>query len=293
MKNNITLLLLMVLMLTIRGFAQQSNGQAPEAKGKDTFPPFKDRYLGQKPPGLTPKLFAPGMVSTKKHVESLYTFTPDMKEFYFSRVGGKYKKTTLFVMQYRNNQWSKASNLSTDIKKYRERFKSGSSKIKNIAPFKDLPIIGFTVSSKGTYYVYFLKRDGSGHISYSRFVNGNYEKPKKMNKHINAGKWIAHPFIAPDESYLMWDAEKEGMSTPDIYISFRQKDGSWGPAISLGDKVNTAAYEQRPRVTPDGKYLFFWRGDKKVRKDGGTYWVGNPHWVDFIQLRKELLKNSH
>jgi len=33
-------------------------------------------------------------------------------------------------------------------------------------------------------------------------------------------------------------------------------------------------------VTPDGKYLFFWRGDKKVREDGSSYWLGNPHWMD-------------
>lgn len=249
------------------------------AFAENELPPLKDRYLGQKPPGLTPELFAPGIVSTDKHVESLYAFTPDMKRFYFNRIGGKYKKTTLFVMQYKNNKWSRASALTTDIKEHEERFTPGLSEIKN-TPLKDIPFRGFSASAKGTYYIYFLERGGKGHMSYSRLVNGQYEKPQKMNKSINSGKWIAHPFIAPDESYLMWDAEKEGASTPDIYISFRQKDGSWGPAMSLGDKINTPAYEQRPRVTPDGKYLLFWRGDEKIRKDGSKYWVGSPHWVD-------------
>jgi hypothetical protein len=286
------------LIVTITGYdfedtiMNQVSKVIVPAFAKEAFPPAKDRYLGQKPPSSTPQLFAPNLVSTQEHVESLYAFSPDMQEFYFNRVGGAYKKTTLFVMRYQNNRWSKATNLSTDIKKYRERFKPGASKIKTLAPFKDLPIVGFTASANDTYYVYFLKKDGSGHMSYSRLVNGKYEQPKKMNKHINSGKWIAHPFVAPDESYLMWDAEKNGANTPDIYISFKQKDGSWGPALSLGDKINTPAYEQRPKVTPDGKYLFFWRGDKKTRKDGSTYWVGNPHWVDFIQLKKELLKSS-
>jgi hypothetical protein len=58
----------------------------------------------------------------------------------------------------------------------------------------------------------------------------------------------------------MWDTEKEGEDTPDIYISFREKDGSWGTAINMGDKINTPLYEQRARVTPDGKYLFFLEG---------------------------------
>ena len=78
----------------------------------------------------------------------------------------------------------------------------------------------------------------------------------------------------------MWDAEKEGESTPDIYISFRQKDGSWGAAINMGDKINTVAYEQKARVTPDGKYLFFYKGDKNFREDGSRYFLGSPYWVD-------------
>lgn len=254
-------------------FAQENIESDPD------FPALADRYFGQKPPGLTPKVFAPGIVSTEKHVESLYTFTPDMKEFYFNRIGGEYKETTFFFMRYKNHKWSGASVLSTDIDKYRERFTPGFSETKK-APLKDIPFRGFSASSKGTYYYYFLEGDGTGHMSYSRLVNGKYETPQKMSKEINTGKYIAHPFIAPDESYLMWDAEKEGKNTPDIYISFRQKDGSWGVAIKMGDKINTAAYEQRPKVTPDGKYLFFWRGDKKAREDGSIYWVGNPYWMD-------------
>jgi hypothetical protein len=117
-------------------------------------------------------------------------------------------------------------------------------------------------------------------MSYSHLINGKHEEPQKMNKSINSGKYIAHPFIAPDESYLMWDAEKEGGDTPDIYISFRQKDGSWGEAINMGDEINTPLYEQRPKVTPDGKYLFFWKGDVKAREDGSRYVVGSPYWVD-------------
>lgn len=112
-----------------------------------------------------------------------------------------------------------------------------------------------------------------------------------MSKAVNKGKYIAHPFVAPDESYLMWDAEQDGEDTPDIYISFRQPDGSWGEAIDMGNKINTPLYEQRPKVTPDGRYLFFWRGDVKTREDGSRYVVGSPYWVDaqiIEQLRPKL-----
>ncbi|NQZ24299.1 MAG: hypothetical protein HRT53_19900 [Colwellia sp.] len=239
-------------------------------------------YLGQKPPGLIPKLFAPGIVSTKEYLETEVLFLPDMRELSFTRSGGKYKEPTLFVMQYKNNSWSRKAVPATDINKYKERFSPNVSEMKKHEAFKDIPITGFTESANGTYYFYYIdfERDGRGHMSYSRLIDGKYEEPQKMSKAINTGKYIAHPFIAPDESYLMWDAEKEGENTPDIYISFRQKDGSWGTAINMGDKINTAHYEQRAKVTPDGKYLFFWKGDVKHREDGSRYVVGNPYWVD-------------
>jgi hypothetical protein len=47
------------------------------------FPPLGNRYLGQKPPGLIPELFAPGIVSTEAYLETVVTFLPDMRELYF------------------------------------------------------------------------------------------------------------------------------------------------------------------------------------------------------------------
>jgi len=274
--KTIKLLLLASMMTFNTVFAQE------KIENDSDFPPLEDRYLGQKPPGLIPELFAPGIVSTEEYLETVVSFLPDMTELSFTRSGGKYKKPTLFVMQNKNNKWSRKFVLPTDEKKYNERFNPALSEMKSHEAFKDIPITGFTVSAKGTYYFYFIDFNdgGSGHMSYSRLIDGKYETPQKLSMAINTGKYIAHPFIAPDESYLMWDAEIEGESTPDIYISFRQKDGSWGTAINMGDRINTPFYEQRARVTPDGKYLFFWKGDVKVREDGSRYVIGSPYWVD-------------
>ncbi len=288
MKNKTGLLLITFLILINNGFAQVS------ITNDSVFPTMENRYLDKNIPGLIPKLFAPDIVATKQYLESVVTFSPNMKEFSFTRSGGKYKESTLVVMQYKNNRWNRKPNLSTDIKKYERLYNPSLSEIKKHKPFKDIPIVGFSVSAIGTYYFYVLDfKDGSGHMSYSRLINGKYEKPIKMSKAINTGKYIAHPFIAPDESYLIWDAEKEGENIPDIYISFRQKDGSWGTAINLGGKINTPLYEQHARVTPDGKYLFFWKGDVMIKEDGSRYVVGSPYWVNFIQLKKELMKNNN
>ena len=47
-------------------------------------------YLGQHPPGLIPELFAPD-ISRTAHREAAPAFTPDLREFYFHRRGGKYE----------------------------------------------------------------------------------------------------------------------------------------------------------------------------------------------------------
>ena len=154
-------------------------------------------------------------------------------------------------------------------RRYRERTDTGWSALKSLeAPFKDMRIMRLTTSAKGTYY--FDEASENGPLHYSRLIDGKHEKPRKVN--VAVGKWNAHPFIAPDESYLIWDDQREaGKGKADLYVSFRKKDGSWGPAINLGDKINTEFSEAYGSVTPDGKYFFFHRsfgGDK-----ADIYWV--------------------
>lgn len=251
-------------------------------KGNNSnFPPIENRYLKQKPPGLTPKLFAPGVVSTEEHIETEVLFLPDMTELSFARASGvNGEPERLIVMEYKDDNWIRKSIPSSDTDNYRERFSPRYKELNSQEPFKDIPIWGGTLSAIGTYYFYVLDSDGSGYMGYSRLINGKYETPQKMSSAINRGKYIAHPFIAPDESYLMWDAEKENENRPDVYISFRQKDGSWGTAINMGDQINTPVYEQRPKVTPDGKYFTFWRGYFKTKEDGSRVLAGNPYWMD-------------
>ncbi|WP_299156844.1 hypothetical protein [uncultured Tenacibaculum sp.] len=266
---------------------------------QNDFPSIKDRYFEQKLPDLIPEVFAPSIVSVEEF-QSGISFSPNMKEIYFVRRGGKYEKRTNLVIQFENNEWKKES--VTNIRypsfspdgdtifkgnKYRKRTKLGWSEPKSIGDqFKDIPIMRLSTSSIGTRY--FDEATEKGTIRFSRLIDGKYEEPQIASKEINTGKWVAHPYIAPDESYLMWDAERNGgYGDSDLYISFRQKDGSWGAAINMGNKINTVHQENGAQVTPDGKYLFFWRGYEKFREDGSAYWVGNPYWLD-VQIIENL-----
>ena len=282
------------VILVLALFLNACNTKKQNSKDND-FPTLEDRYFGEKPPGLIPVPFAPEIVSPEGLFEE-GTFSPDMKTYYFSRNNGKYEKRTFFVIRYENNKWgnesetdieyprfSKDGNIIYKGNKYRERTESGWSELKSMGPpFTDKHIMGISVSDKGTFFFDQYERpDTVGAISYSRLIDGKYEPRQKLGKEINTGTWIAHPKIAPDESYLIWDVEREdGYGGSDLYISFRAKDDSWLPAMNMGDKINTATNESGGTMSPDGKYLFISRGDWQVREDGSTYWVGKPYWVD-------------
>jgi Tol biopolymer transport system component len=282
-----------ILLFSILGFSTTSYS-------KDEFPVLKGPYLGQKPPGNTPEAFAPGIVSSKGW-EVSGIFSPDLNEFYFIREDVEKKQQEIVLIQNKNNQWHE-SVLSPRVgtpfispdgktmhlgKRYKKRTDTGWSEVKNLGtPFDNLPIMRLTASSKETYFFDEFKSDFTGSIRYSRLVNGKHEEPKLLSKNINSGKSF-HPFIAPDESYLIFDGKREGgYGDSDLYISYRQQDGSWGKVINLGDKINTKGWEAMADVSPDGKYLFFNRNMTPKNYDNvDIFWVD----AQFIEtLRPKL-----
>lgn len=269
-----TKLLLLTSLISLNTvFAQENNVNDPSAL-------LEGPYLGQKPPGLAAEVFASGIVSTALY-ELFSAFTPDMKEFYFVRYDEE-DKPSMIVYKSQNNQWHKTiigprvgePFISPDGKtmhlgsRYMERTDAGWSELKSLgSPYTEFDIMRLTASSKGTY---FFDTMGEEPIRYSLFTDGKREEPKTLN--IDLGKYNAHPWIAPDESYLIWDDQREsGYGDADIYISFREHDGSWGPAINLGDKINSDKSDSYATVTPDGKYILFNRSIDENNVD--IYWA--------------------
>ena len=256
-------------------------------------------YLGQQPPGNTPIPFVPGMVSTE-HYEYSGVFTPNMQEFYYIKQGGTHKDAKMLRYIYKNNQWQQeiVSNYigqpvispnGTTMhlgNKYRERTPNGWSQVKQLkAPFSNQHIMRLSSAANGNYYFDTYHKDQPKFpIRYAEQVDGKHQTPKALSNAINTGiKNFNHPFIAPNESYLLWDAVREdGNGSSDIYISFKQPDGTWGNAINLGDKINTKAWEASASVTPDGKYLFFSRN-----MGSDNYENVDIFWVD-AQVIEEL-----
>lgn len=268
------------------------------------FPVFSGAYLGQKPPGDKAELFAPGIVSTCMQHSSAY-FSPDGKEVIFSRMLPP--PHVILSMKEVNGIWTEpivaleglTPFLSPDGKKLffsrdwalwvAEKEGDGWSEPKNLGSVVNFQERqdGPSVTNDGTLYFCSMYGDQDG-IYRAELDNGRYLEREKLGFGINDGSPDGLPFIAPDESYLIFSSFRStsiGMS--DLFISFRRADGTWTAPKNMGPKINTEAKEGYPYVTVDGQYFFFYSNkvsvlNKRRIPDG----PGNVYWIDAKIIRE-------
>jgi Tol biopolymer transport system component len=249
---------------------------------QDDFPVLQGLYLGQKPPGMTPEIFAPGIVSSKEFVDFKLAFSPDGTECYFYRLSHPSDELipTLFFTKVEKGVWTEPAKLqiaqgartfhpcvSPDNKWLFFKWQFGQDQTRQSGFYASARTdAGWSVpkyAGQGMYLT--ADREGQFYttqsewgaqpkhylakVTFSKGVFSNYEM---LNIPTHYGKQT-HPCIAPDGSYLIFDTEDIESR---IFVSFKDKEGSWSEAVDLtqhGLKPQTrGAY-----ISPDGKYLFF------------------------------------
>lgn len=279
----------------------------PDRVERDSnFPVLTGPYLGQKPPGRTAELFAPDIIAADLH--SVTAFSPQGNEVYwrpmteepneilfmrlengawtppqivpfasrffgsddpcFSPDGQK-----LFFTSWRPIRWYEVFNFRERMW-YVDRTEQGWS---NPQP------VGATVNSMDIHWQMSVSAEGtlyfaSGGDIYRAHPEGDeYAAPERLDEAINTRFEEGHPFIAPDESYLLFssDGHADNLGTYDLYISVREADGTWSEARNLGAGINSRYQELYPTVSPDGKYLFFLSDQERGK---------SVYWVDFQAL---------
>lgn len=155
--------------------------------------------------------------------------------------------------------------------------------------FPKLPGIAKTmlisISDNGNiYYLGHLKgvKQECG-IYVSKKTSNGYSNPELLPESINSVYQDWTPFIASDESYLIYSSTRNQNRSDygDLFISFKDKNGNWSDPLFMGDEINTPAQERFPYVTPDGKYLFFTRSTEDNSQD--IFWVS----AEIIQKLKK------
>jgi len=288
-KKPIIISLLLVAAITIN--AQQSD-----------FPKLTGPYLSQIPPTSEPVLFAPGIVSNGGNHSSV-AISPDGKEIYWSRVinirkiwfskleNGRWTEPDMLSFCKGDSYMYDNPYITTDGKKlfftsfrpgavsqeketiwYAERASSGWLDPKPIgSEVNETPLHwSISVSDFGTLYFQFQDASGKsyggiGDIFYSKLVNGEYKKPVSIGSAINTPATETCPHIAPDESYIVFTRfDETNVKNTGIFISYKDKSGNWLPAV-MAEGGTKEKGGLSPRISPDGKYLFY--------VNGGMWWM--------------------
>ena len=241
-----------------------------------------------------PVLFAEGVISTADD-ESHAHFSPDGRTLYFLRNTPSFNFWTIVVSHFRDGTWTTprvapfsgqysdadpfitadgsklffismrpvAGKAKTDTDIWvAERTGGGWVEPEHLGPLVNSDTNEWfpTVAANGTLYFGSARPGGKGAVDIwrSRLVDGKYAEPENLGEAINSAASEVEPYIAPDESYLIFAAAGRpgGRGAFDLYISM-QKDGQWSPPVNLGDKINSSAWDFAPRISPDGKYFFF------------------------------------
>jgi len=256
-------------------------------------PKLTGPYLGQKPPGMTPEIFAPGIISTALD-ELNSVFSPDGQEFYFCV--RNMSASSLFVMKCEQGIWSRPEplpfaglyndidvSLSPDGR--RLFFCSNRPVAASGSPKEDYDIwvcerqgrgwgppnhLGdavnsprddfFPIATKSGALYFNSQRAGPGtnDIYMCRWVGGTFAPAEKLGSEINSESREFDAFVAPDESFIIFTSQRpEGDRYGDLYISFKTSGGTWTPAKNLGKSINSPGSKYGTSLSPDGKYLFF------------------------------------
>ncbi len=258
-------------------------------------------YLNQKPPSITPSIFAPNLISKKGEYEFGSVFNKNATEFFYGvNVNGKEE---IRYSKLIGDQWSEPRTiLSHEKYGYNDPFLSPDEQrlyfisqrtldgldkkedydiwyVKRLTNGWSAPInagsnintnaneyyISFTNS--GTMYFSSNKIGNNFDIYTSKFVNGKFQKATPLSDSINTPAYEADVFIDPDEKYIIFCGNrKDGLGRGDLYISFKRKDGTWESAVNMGNRINTKGHELCPFVTKDGNYLFY-------TSNQDIYWV--------------------
>jgi Tol biopolymer transport system component len=117
-----------------------------------------------------------------------------------------------------------------------------------------------TLTADGTLYFSSNRAGGMGRgdLYLSRVENGRFTAPVPLGEVVNSTGFDGDPYIAPDESYLVFTGwgRPEGDPDGDLYITTKV-DGVWTTPRALGHGINSPAQEYAPIVSPDGRWLYF------------------------------------
>ena len=268
-------------------------------------------YFGQPLPGIKAEIFAPSFISLPDRGEYAIAFSPDGNECYISC---NVKNTSsIFYTKRVNNTWIKQSEISflkdqkfdlshlsadgntiylekdKDIWKSERKAGSWSEPERLPSPVNSASNDhGYSTSSDGIMYIGSSRPAGSGNSLEIWRIVPSSDNAENLGPVINSTQRNLTPCIAPDGSYLIFT--QSDTSYEYLCISFDKGNSQWTEPVNMdmdGARINISTYQNRPSLSPDGKYLFF------NSHGAGNAGISDIYWVSteiIANIRNEVIK---
>ncbi|MGD1007977.1 MAG: putative Ig domain-containing protein [Ignavibacteriaceae bacterium] len=266
--------------------------------------PEDSLYLGQTPPGNTPKIFAPGLLASPGDwAGGRIAISPDGKEIYYTDVtnGWGLPNTSVRIKYYKfsNNRWNGPYLLFENY--YHPTLSlDGSTLFLAIGTdvwysHKNDTVWGTpALYLSGDLYYFQVTKSGNIYVGNTNSIGGcgDYDvcqldtighriSIKSLGPPINTSNNDAEFFVAKDESFII-TSKNESAKNRDLYLSYRKSDNTWtSPKALITSLSDSLAFRWGPYVTPDNKYLFYTRGTSS--KTTYTYWVRFDKLLDSLR----------
>ncbi|MCD4664820.1 MAG: hypothetical protein K8R68_06065 [Bacteroidales bacterium] len=297
------------------------------SKPSDNPQPVTGLYLGQVPPGVSPSRFAGEIIDDHFYPHSKLIISPaGNKIFWTTFLDTVNSDKELFYSDFDGNNLSVAKKEPTlaeygilsfiflndenniifgSLQPYdemngklvravwtSEKTETGWSKpqpIENTLDTNWASLGSVSINNAGDIYFSGRMEGGIAKIYYSKFVNGSYQKFEPLPEIINTGITL-DPYIDFQDEYLLFGSanNENNIGIIDLYISFKDDNGSWNIPINLGQEINTVNIQRFPMVTEDGKYLFFVTSHSDHFPSTYTHY----YWVDAQIIEKYRPDNN-
>jgi hypothetical protein len=263
--------------------------------------PNNNLFIGQTPPGNTPKIF-PLSVKQGFFAAERIAISKDGREIYYSEIKGYYPNTgeSIKKYSYSDGKWTgpdslfegyaaPALSVSGDTMYLESNFKTYFS-VKNGSGWTNPKRIllrldsahYYNVTGNGNQYISSKSGKGAGLSDWCRVVTkGTDTTAVSLGRPLNTGGENLDFFVSQDESYFIVT------NRPTLAISYRKADGTWTNPRVFGKNIDFGLGSWGPWVTTDNKYLFYSTGTKPDYSDVHVYWVRIDDVIDSLKQINE------
>jgi outer membrane protein OmpA-like peptidoglycan-associated protein len=119
-----------------------------------------------------------------------------------------------------------------------------------------------SVSQDGEWMLFAGQLSGQSYKSFDIYISyytpDGWSEPQNMGDNINTDFYETAPTLSPDKRALYFVSNRPGgYGGSDLYVSYRQPNGKWGPAQNMGQGINTAGDEMAPFIHADNQTLYY------------------------------------